>query len=130
MHPCLVPHALLEQVHQGYVDGAVCASNPALMAFARVLESYPHVSRRGVRVLSLSCGDEHAFMPTNAKGEVRVCVCAHKGAHIRAPIGVFLLGFVKGFSHRGSCMGSCMGAHKWIRVAFGFVRMGGVLGIW
>jgi hypothetical protein len=78
VHPCLpvVPHAMLEQVHQGYVDGAVCASNPALMAFARVLESYPHVSRRGVRVLSLSCGDEHAFMPTNAKGEVRVCVCA------------------------------------------------------
>lgn len=56
-------------VHQGFVDGAVCASNPALMAFARVLESYPHVSRRGVRVLSLSCGDEHAFMPTNGKGE-------------------------------------------------------------
>ncbi len=69
--PALPSAAVGAQVHQGFVDGAVCASNPALMAFARVLESYPHVSRRGVRVLSLSCGDEHAFMPTNGKGEVR-----------------------------------------------------------
>jgi hypothetical protein len=48
-------------VHQGFVDGAIFANNPSLMAMARVFESYPHISRKNVSVLSLGCGE---FKPT------------------------------------------------------------------
>ncbi len=63
-------------VHQGYVDGAVFATNPSLMALARVFESYPHLSRRNVSVLSMGCGDSLPTLSTSTPGLLASLRCA------------------------------------------------------
>jgi hypothetical protein len=44
----------------------VFASNPSLMAVARVFEHYPYLNRQNLAVLSLGCGGKNYSIETSA----------------------------------------------------------------